>query len=101
MNTFRIGELCVLQNSCDPRNNGREVVIVEGLEKRGTYRLSNPNQIWIRPVYVVKTSNGQIGAASPYQLRRKSPPASTADEREYADLMDRLMNRKEQTACHL
>lgn len=97
MSQFKINDVAILQNCELVKNEGRECVVLGLLENRLTRNLItgvSENKY----SYLVETMDGAMWHASQTQLRRKSPPASTADEREYEALMDRLMNRKEQPA---
>lgn len=97
MDKFEINEICIMQNCKVLENDGRECVVIKPLDNYFT-RNEDSSVILKKYGYVAKTADGEEWCCAPHQLRRKSPPASTADEREYLALMGRLMNRKEQTA---
>lgn len=95
MSQFKVGDAVVICNAERfPTMNGMEVTITE-IGVPCTDYMGNPFVGYGINIY---TPLGARAYAKEYQLKRKSPPASTADEREYEALMDRLMNRKEQAA---
>lgn len=99
MDVFRVGEVVITICKQFPEFDGIEVVITGSLARRKSAASKGKNAGIVTENYVYLISGiAGITCAEPHQLRRKSPPASTADMREYEALMDRLMNGKEQAA---
>lgn len=69
MSTFKVGEVCIMQNSHYPPNNGRECVVVRAL---GLHRVDGE----LLACYITQTSDGEIWGSEPHQLRRKRPPTT-------------------------
>lgn len=102
MGTFKVGEILV--HIPDPQETHFDIFFdyanqdckVIGCEMHYAVRFATHKGLDIG--YLVEFKDGVKAVCKAHELRRKSPPASTADEREYEALMDRLLNRKEQTA---
>lgn len=72
---FAIGEVAIAHNwSGAPHYNGSEVVVIDGLKDRTTYRIAT-GQIETGPKYRIQTTDGKIWTCRQSGLRKKKPPA--------------------------
>lgn len=94
MSILKVGDICIGQNLVNrPSYNGVECEIIGGLELRNiSYHSEEPNK-FKRVGYAVKWQDGSISSQTIHHLRRKSLPGSTADERVYQSLIERLTRR--------
>ncbi len=73
---FKLGEIAILQNSRDPKNNGRECEILALPVFKTIVHPITDETLGPFLVYKVATSDGDIFWPQPNQLRKKQPPRS-------------------------